>query len=183
MNKRAEELGFDSDQELWFSYYLEELKQNGYIISYTHDVKPITLTEGLYIEVIKPMKRVPDKILKKKILPPRVYTADFKIEWVPDKFWGSSFEKFFRPSTSKDGKRLFEVIEVKPDFDQNNMTRLFKQNQAWIWDKYQIFVTLVKLPSFFKRTFTPKEFLLTDITKKKRKTNFPIITFDQFIKI
>jgi len=63
-------------------------------------------------------------------------------------------------------------VEVKPDYDQNNMTRLFQTNRKWVYEKYSIFVNLVKIPSLFKRTFTPNRYLYCDKTMKPRKINY-----------
>ena len=46
-------------------------------------------------------------------------------------------------------------VEVKPSFDQNNMERLFVNNQKFIYDKCKLFVNLVEPIELFKKTFLP----------------------------
>ena len=67
---------------------------------------------------------------------------------------------------------IFETwLEIKPKFDQNNMTRLFKINQKWVFDKHGLFVDLVIPETLFEKTFTPKDYLTTP-TGKQRKLNY-----------
>lgn len=169
----------ESHEELWFSWYLEALKKAGYIRNYTHQVKSIILNKEMEITYIKPMKRVPDKVLKKTIIPIKVYTPDFKVEWSKEKFGGSILSKWFHPNTYRD--KLISIIEVKGNWDQNNMTRLFKQNQAIVWDKHGVFVQLLKLPDLFKYTFTPDRYLLTNKTMKPRIIKFKTKKLDEFL--
>jgi hypothetical protein len=66
-------------------------------------------------------------------------------------------------------------------FDQNNMERLFKVNQKWMWQKHGIFVNLIKPQELFQKTFTPAEYLRTP-TGKPRKLNFKPRNLFDFLK-
>ena len=72
-------------------------------------------------------------------------------------------------------------MEIKGVFDRNNMTRLFRQNQAWIYDKHRIFVDLFLIPKLFAKTFTPKKYLITDKTMKPRAIGFQINSVDEYL--
>lgn len=184
---------FDSKEELYFSWYLEELYKHNIILGATNVTPSFELTEGLVREYTKPMKRVADKELTQAILNPRVYTPDFRVEWnlnnqLVFNFIGAYLnrdKKYFASIQAIPifrGKSVSTFIETKGAFDQNNMTRLFKTNQSWIFDKYGEMVSLVKIPDLFKKTFTPKKYLLTDKTKKPRVIKFKVKTLAEFIK-
>ena len=178
-----------SKEELYFSWWLKELYDENIILKCSSDVFSIELNKAFTREYIKPMKRVEDKILLQEILPAKVYTPDFEIEWnlkhpYIKKFIGDwcNFNIKYKPIIlSKKGK---SVVETKGTWDQNNMTRLFKQNQSWIWDKHSIFINLVKLPNLFYNSFTPNRYLYTDkSTTRLRKQNNPdkIKTLKEFL--
>ena len=60
---------------------------------------------------------------------------------------------------------LTSYIEVKPDFDFNNMTRYARIKMNWLFQQTGVFTNLVKVPSVFKNTFTPDRYILTDNNK------------------
>ena len=182
----------DSKEEIYFSWWLEELYNKGVIISATNRTESLKLTEGCIRNYIKPMKRVADKKLTQNILPSRVYTPDFKIVWntthpkielfignIKDvhKKWDSLFHPWIEQFETS------SFVETKGTFDRNNMTRLFKQNQSWVYANYGIVVSLIKIPNLFNKTFTPKRYMTTDLTQKPRTIKYKnIITIDEFLK-
>jgi len=170
---------FDSKEELYFSWWLEELKKYDIIKSYTRDVVPFIITEGYTINKIKPMKRVPDKIIKKTIIPKKIYTPDFKIIWNYDILKSTKLFNLFH--IYKEHKEYYSIIEIKGSWDKHNMIRLFKNNQAFIYEKFKIVVVLFKIPLLFKLTFTPQKYLFTDISKKIRKLNYNPITIKTYL--
>ena len=181
---------FDSKEELYMSWYLDELVNAGTLEGWTFDTKPISLNRPFEIVYTKPMKRVPDKLITKTIIPAKIYTPDFKITWASQKAYddspfsmdskGNTILYTFR--TRSNPNKLLSLIETKGSFDQNNMTRLFKQNQAWIYDRYGIYVNLVKIPDFFKKTFTPDRYIYTDKTQKLRAIKYnPIRSIKDYI--
>lgn len=177
-NKKA----LESKEELYFSWWLNDLKKIGIVKSYTHNVTPFTITEGYFIEKIKPMKRVPDKILKKTIIPKKIYTPDFEIIWDYEKFKKTKLANIFHVYKTKSTNEYYSIAETKGSWDRNNMTRLFKNNQAFIYEKYKIVVGLYKIPTLFEKTFTPQKYIFTDISGKFRKINFKIITLKEYLK-
>ena len=48
-------------------------------------------------------------------------------------------------------------------------------------EKYKTYINLFVPPKIFKKTFTPKRYLLTDVSKTKRKINFPTKSLEEFI--
>lgn len=188
------EIPYESDEELYFLMWAFELLDKNYIQSIERS-ESYPLTSGLYNEYteVKQLK-TKEKIVEKKqvLLNPSVYTPEFKIVWKRPqcmKFvWLPHMSSkldvpFIGHWTGEERSNrgdIITLIECKPDFDQNNMTRLFKSNQKFMWEKHRIFVNLVKTKEFFESTFTPTEYLITK-TGKPRKINFPVTTLEQYI--
>lgn len=169
----------ESNEELWMMWYLEELLEKKIIESFTFNTESIVLNKELEINYVSPRKRIADKVLTQVIIPRKVYTPDFKLIWNQEFFNSSPFKLHFLPTVQ--AYDMTSILEVKGTWDQNNMTRLFKQNQAYIWDKHGLFIQLVKLPDLFAKTFTPKRYLLTNKTMKPRIIKHEVKLLDEFL--
>lgn len=167
---------FDSKEEWYFSWYLEELKKKGYIDEWDAQSVTFELTGGFTVDYIKPMKRVEDKVLKQVILNPSTYTPDFRILW-SDKAFGifatdldnTNNRKIDTPFISKDRT---SIVEIKGGFDSNNMTRLANNNIKFVWEKHLKFINMIKVPQIFNKTFTPEKYFKTDKSGKPRKIKY-----------
>lgn len=167
---------YDSAEEVWFAMWLHELKDAGYVESYQKVFKPIPLTEGLsftYEKVTKLKTKVKTETKTHKLLNPSEYTPDFAVKWT-DK----GVNLFMSEITNNpDKNKLFyytgygrhTIFEIKPSFDQNNMERLFRNNQKFVWDKHKIFVNLVEPIELFRKTFLPLQ-AQADFKYKKAPT-------------
>lgn len=158
---------FDSDEEVFVAMWLQELQEVNFIKKWLRTKEAIKVTEGFKIPYTK-ITKLKTKIKKEKkehtVLRPSEYTTDFEVYWTFD-----GWDKFINPTDVNNilfspDKFLYAsyynkpmLIEVKPSFDQNNMTREFKLNQKFLWDKYKIFVNLVEPLDLFKKTFLPLE--------------------------
>lgn len=173
--------GFESDEEMFMSWYFEELKEIGAVTEIVLQPKSFKLSSEILHTWIKPMKKVADKISEEIIMSSHLYTADVLVYWDPaflgtiitsldttDKITTSpsNLTKFF-VNKDKEG-RFFSVVEIKPIFDQNNMTRAAKINQKWVWDKYGIYVQFAIPDKIFKNTFTPVKY---DTHKRYKRDN------------
>lgn len=187
---------FDSMEELYFYWWVKELMDNGFIEKFVSQPEPFTLSSGLKMPYIKEMKKVANKELWKDIIEPSVYTCDGLIKWnkKAEFIFYFDFDVF---STTHKGfgickdKKMLELfvlrnsqcfIEVKPFFDQNNMTRLAKTNIKWVWDKHQEFVNLIVPSKLFMQTFTPKRYLRSDKDTTDRKIHFKVRSLEQFLE-
>ncbi len=157
---------YDSAEEVWFVMWLNELVKYGYVNNWSRNETPIHVTTGFELTYVKETQlktKLKKEIKTSKILTPSEYTPDFYIQW--DK----RAEKIFyldytTPQTFMINPKGFilsdkydmSIIEVKATFDRNNMTRLFINNQKFIWSKLQIFVNLVEIEDLFERTFMPE---------------------------
>jgi len=179
----------DSNEELYFSWYLYELKINGFIEYYKPHPESFKLSDPIVNSYIKKLK-TKDKNETEEVLKGHLYTTDFIIKWTEkarnlffkelnnnSKIKESNYQQFLIASDS-----LISYIEVKPIFDQNNMTRLAKINQKWVWEKHNIFINIVIPDKHFSKTFTPAKYMITNISGKSRKIRYkPIKTLKEFI--
>jgi len=194
---------FQSDEERYFSWYLEELKALGYIKEIIHQPKAYPLSSQLNVDYFEPYKKKEGgKLVSEEILPPHVYTPDVKVIWDD-----SAIGLFATPLLSQARKKknrsfqtiicqqefkweesnwkkdpYYSIIEVKPSFDQNNMTRLAKINIKWVWEKHGDFVNIIIPEQHFHKTFTPQKFLLTNKSGQPRKIKYKnIVMLKEFI--
>jgi len=187
-------LNIDSNEELYFSWWLDELIEKGYVLDYT-DAKTYQLTNGLYLEYTK-VKKTKTVIKSQTLLEPSEYTPDFEIKWHKNAlgiFVNPPIQAILDGNKArhdtiigKFDKSLFIksaefLVEIKPSYDRHNMTRLVQLNIKQMMQQHRIFVNLVKIPDLFIKTFTPKRFLYTDSGKLERKINFKVTTLEEYI--
>lgn len=188
-------LNIDSSEELYFSWWLDELIEAGYVLDYT-DANTYQLTSGLYLEYLE-IKKTKNVIKTQTLLEPSNYTPDFEIKWhknalgifvnPPIRSLVDGNKVYHDGVLGKFDKNLFTksgecLVEVKPVYDRHNMTRLVQLNIKQMMQQHSIFVNLVKIPDLFVKTFTPKRFLYTDSGKLERKINFKVITLQEYLK-
>ncbi len=159
---------YDSDEEVFVAMWLQELKDAGFLDEFGRCKTPFSLTNGLSIPytkktVLKTKTKTEQKLLT--LLRPSEYKYDFYIMFnlmayekgilgeVADSFCEYDYEDIKNIVIWDSG--TYTYLEVKPSFDQNNMERLFVNNQKFLWDKRKIFVNLVEPVELFKKTFIP----------------------------
>lgn len=189
-----EVINFASDEERYFYWWCQELKDKGFIDKIEFEPEKFTLSDGLVLPVVKKLK-TKEVVSNERVLHKQEYTPDFKITWNQ-----KAENIFFKKATTR-GNRYSDYglindnpinntfvtwIEVKPTFDQNNMTRLVTINIKTMWQLYSIYINTVKIGiqknSFFDKTFTPTRFLFTNKTKKPRNFKYRPITLNQYLE-
>ena len=180
---------FHSLEEVYFSWYLDELTEAGFVIKYEHQPSPIRLSPKVSYRWEKPMKTKTKK-MNSALLQEHVYTPDFKVTWDD-----AAHAVFFKDVNSVKNHNdcyfwaetcLLELVwdsylEIKPSFDLNNMTRLFSINQKWIYDKLGLYVQKIVPVKLFMETFTPQRYLKTDQGKQERKLLYYPRTLKEFL--
>ena len=176
---------YASKEELYFSWFLDELLEAGYIDSYKFEPEPFYLCDKVshaWMEQLKTKERLTETTL----LQGHIYTPDFNV------FWNKKAHKIFYTDFSDNynhkhypfyAKKGSCYIEIKPVFDQNNMTRLFRINQKWVYAEYGEYVNLIKVPDIFEKTFTPERYLKTDKSMKPRKIKFKTRSLKEYNEI
>lgn len=185
------ELKFDSKEEEYFYWYLQELQKAGFIEEIIPQYPVIPLSDKKEHEVYKPLKRK-TKFFNKTLLQEHIYTPDFTIVWAQKGFqlFVSHADTYKEEKTpfllyithfDKIKGKLVSIIEIKPSFDKYNMTKMFIVNQKWVYEKYGYFVQLVKPEELFKKTFTPARYIWTDSGSGRRKIKFKVRTLKEYL--
>lgn len=186
---------FDSEEERLFYLYIQELKDTGWIKEFSFHTDEFILSESVKYNWLQETKN--KKVTKEStLLHGHVYTADFRIFWEPKAhgvFYINIFDNInktdkvpFLNHTNVDGTDIGTYCEIKPNFDKNNMQRLFTINQKWIFQEHHILVQKI-IPigdksCLFAKTFVPQEAMLTNKTKKPKKYKFEVKSLNQFIR-
>jgi len=185
-------IGFESDEEMYAYIYFSELRQAGYVSSIVLHPEPYVLSSKLDSTYESKLKTKTIHVTE-EILKPHIYTADLMVIWT-EKAKGLFFETIdggerFKKGPSmikfvahEDSSFYYSIVEVKPTFDMNNMTRLAKINQKWVWEKYQKVVNIMVPEKWFKNTFTPNRFLKTNKSGKARKIKFETKSLNQYLE-
>ena len=183
---------FDSIGELHFSYWTDQLIQEGYIEQVVLQPESYDLSCKVIKPYVKKMKRVSDKTLFQTVYQPHIYTPDVLIIWtkkakgifyitIEDTCKVLPHHLFANWQGFENRDVWATTIELKPSFDHQNMTRLASLNIKWVYEKYNHIIEIVKLPAFFKKTFTPDRYLLTDKSYVPRKLKYKPKNFTRFI--
>jgi hypothetical protein len=185
-----------SKEELHFLWFLEELLQKNFIKSYSYEPTPIIINKPCYYKTLNNK----NKVVTRKLIPEKTYTYDFLIIWSNLAngvfFFDIAAEevlihKYLIPAQLSKENELYNFmsrIEVKGEYDMNNMTRLARSNIAYVWDKYKLYIHIVKPYDIFKNLFYPKRFAVTDnnMTRERVRKGLLIkdlMTFDDYIKM
>lgn len=180
---------YKSKEELYFSWWLDDLKSEGIIEAYQYEPNTFNLSTAHFYDRLILLK-TKTKRKEKKLLDIHDYTPDFVVRW--NKKHNGLFYRtingynysgnvpFFCNISKKDGEH-YTFFEVKGTFDYMNMTRIFTLNQKWLYDKWKLYVQLAAVPGIFKSTFTPSRYLLTDKATTNRKISFDIRMLSDYI--
>jgi hypothetical protein len=176
-------IAVDSQEEIMTILYFEELIEAGYVESLER-APTYNLSERLekkYTQVVKMKTKTKEVEKNQVLLESHVYTPEFVVNWTHagtvlfvDRM--NNMTKIDAPFIGS----YTTLIEVKPGFDQNNMTRLFKINQKWMWEKYQLYVNLIQPHKLFEETFTPKAYLTT-LTGKQRVIHWKVKSLEEYV--
>jgi len=164
---------YDSKEEIYFLWYLDELQAAGYINFYRYQPEPFSLFPPVKYNWIKQLK-TKKKEMTTTLLRAHSYQADFAIYWVK-----KAKDIFFNFNKITDApfieKYYVSFIDVKPAHDMQNMTRLFHINQKWVHQRHGVYVQKIVPQELFKSTFTPERYRYTDKSLKPRKIDFDAI--------
>lgn len=178
----------DSDEEWYFTWYMEELLNAGIIIKYKYHPGSKELSPQRNFKMEKVLK-TKTNIIERELIAAHEYTPDFVLHW-NNQFRHIFFDEMFTIfkdanapfiATVGNNNLCYTPVEIKAAFDRNNMTRAFRINQKWILDKFNIYVDEIVPEKLFKKTFTPRRYLGTDKTNKPRKIDFTTKTLEEYI--
>lgn len=176
---------FDSKEEEYFSWYLDELVKNGFARGWR---RPQTITLASNVKAWSQKGRAKPK--PTVILRDQTYTPDFEVFWTQkalDKKLvvelvsedsGVLPESYSSPfvANSNSGLGLVSYLEVKGGFTEHDESRIYSILAKWTYQVHGIYIQRVNVStapnSIFAKTFCPVRFLLTDKTMKPRKVRF-----------
>jgi len=187
---------YDSDEEEWFSWWVQELVNIGVIVSHQYHPSSFPLTTK---HVIPYTKRTQMKTKLKEetkdmiVLNPMVYTPDWRIKFSPMfmlKGFASGLIADIGTKTVIGNEPLIVTtngwwtVDVKGVATKYDDGRYFTAMQKITYDKHGIYVQRLelsnKLSSIFERTFTPRLFLKTP-TKKVRTLKYTPISAETWV--
>lgn len=185
---------FKSREEEYFSYYLEELKQAGFVKDWGYEVNTFTLSEPVVNYYYKNV-RGKTVVKSEHLLREASITADFSILWdkkaenifylnteVPIK--GSVRDIPFRVNTTveEDGEQKFiSYVEIKAYYEKNTSSSIsFPYKQKWLYDKTGIYIQKIKpfspkkskrADTLFNLTFTPRKVINLEVYRRNTSKN------------
>ena len=181
---------YDSLEEVYIRWYLDELLEAGIIREVTYQPNAITLAP--------PQKYRWDEVLKTKsntrhsqLLEGVTYTYDYR--WL----WNIGFADLFTinikttPSFKKGEKKPCFVaqdcesrIDVKGNFANRGANlREFEVKRKWLYFKTGLFVQKIIPEKLFEETFTPERYLYCNKSLKRLRTiHYRVIGLDRFLK-
>ena len=182
---------FDSDEEKYFSWYLDELLDAEYISRWVFQPYTYRLSRIVKYSVATQLK---SKVGTKRLSLFRAheYTPDFGIEFTPKSrriFYNLIDDGIdlrtapFIANCTHDSP--FGIVEIKPSFDKHNMIRLFRINAKWMFFQNKVYVQEVVVDKgngrgLFADTFTPAKYLPTP-TGKNRTLHYKPKSLKEFI--
>ena len=163
---------FQSDDEYYIWHWLMVMERHGWLCKVIYEPEPFILFEGQKLSSVVKTRTGKDKTVTKTLLRDTRYTPDYYFEF-NEKLHNilysteSTFalnDKLPIVACTEYGACYFEV---KPSFDFKNMQRLVVDKIKWLYDRYKIYINIVKCEELFKATFAPPEYHLT-LTGKVR---------------
>lgn len=188
---------FDSPEEEWCSWYLQELVDAGYAAAFRR-ARTFLLSEPLRRLVHGGTKK--RKPTESDLLKDHVYTPDFEVVWNLSAL-GLLFQGWQAPETDArvpfyasdlgDGLPV-SILEVKPFFDRHGKTAWAACQIKWTLQRHGCLVQIVKIGSnarakspkaggLFASTFTPARYLKTRTTGKDRRIHHEARTLAEYV--
>ena len=187
---------YRSKEELYFSWWLDELVEAGYVESYEYEPYSIELIKLVKYRWEKKLK-TKSKEMESTLLQGLSYTPDFEIRWSEECFYNSNCPKILWFNSGKTMKSgiyakhskdncgdIFAVslVDVKGEFDRNKSNSTFSIIQKVVYDSTNgVYIEKVVPKKLFANTFTPKRYLVTDKSGKARKIKWKVKTLGEYI--
>jgi hypothetical protein len=188
---------YKNNEELYFSYYLDELREHKFIRGYTYELDTFELSEDVeftYTKTTELKTKTKVETKTKSLLKPCTYTPDFVITFSDDiKGFCSTVDTL--PIFILSGKDNKGYIDVKGMFaGRTNSTQYtFPLKQKWIYQRHGIYTNKIVPYKLFEQTFTPQKVLDAEVYKRdipKRgikmgdtKLKHKITTIKEWLKI
>jgi hypothetical protein len=197
-------MNYESKEEVYFSWWIDELTKAGIIQDIKYQPKSFILSDKFNIKFIEHLK-TKTKERSVNILADHIYTADWLIRWnkkahlkvyasIDDELTHTIKRYPLLANHNKEKDYYFSVVDVKGTFNQNDAWRRFSIDQKWVMQKYGIYVqkivpnpavsksgALKPATALFPNTFVPGRFFITDGGTRQRKINYKYLTIDEYL--
>lgn len=175
---------YKSIDELYFAYYLQELKDNGFVKEFSYETTTYDLASSQSMPYVKKMK-TKDKVVNEHYLHGASLTSDFTIEWdksamsvfVLNPFEPIEDPKVFAFRLSTNALPTRSQIEIKPYSEVNTTSSIsFPVKQKWVFQKYGEYIQKIvpynpsNTKCLFSLTFYPK-LVIKDLKYKVNTKN------------
>ncbi len=176
----------DSNDEMYFIWWLEDCKNKGFINSYERSMTYSLSDNVTYKEFDG--KKFKDKVL----LLDHKYTPDFNIYWnesalnifysIRDKVY------IYIPFIIHENNKFIpnSVVEIKGDlsqrFDKGSLAKA-RVDIKWLYSDRTVYVDVICIKDLFPLTFTPSRFLKSNGGNSARTINWKIKSIDDYVKI
>ena len=168
---------FKSTEEEYFSYYLEDLKEAGYIEWWGYEVSTYILSEPLSLGYLQLDKKGNIKAKMEHLLREATITSDFTIKWLEkakNVFYLDYSEEIncnvkdipFRVDSIFDKT---SQVEVKGSMEFNTTSSIsFPYKQKWCYQLHKVYIQKIKPYHqkdglLFDKTFTPKKVIELEV--------------------
>lgn len=171
---------FKSLEELYFSYYCDELIESGFAEKAVYEEVTFNLSGPVKFESIKQLK-TKAKTVVNHLLHGSSCTADFSILWTPKAL--GIFAHDISKSTAADipkipfmfvgnSSHLISHVEIKAENESSTSSSVsFPYKQKWVFQRYSVLVQKIqpfgkkKTDTLFRKTFYPKAVLANEVYK------------------
>lgn len=173
---------YDSQEELIFSWYIQELKTHDLIYDYKYHEFSYLLSEKVTIPVSIIVKGK-EKHKERHLFYDHIYTPDFTLYWTKKglKYMTetSRYFKYFNDGyfeLSLKNNDYISIIDVKGSFaGRNNTTAItFPLNQKWVYQQTGDIVQKIIPIKLFEETFFPDRYFMDNENKRPRKKKIGI---------
>lgn len=187
---------FKSDGENYFSWFLDDLMDYGYVDDWLYESEIFVLSEPYKIPWTKQLK-TKTKDMQMSVLEKVTYEPDFKIIW-NEKAKGIFYHDIGDEITDPKELPYFYAqdgitrIEIKPPHDFQNKTAQAKVKIKWLRVIGTFVQLVVAVPqvskggvlkpknALFNSVFVPERYLYTDKSGRLRKINFKFKTLKEW---
>jgi hypothetical protein len=186
---------FRSLDELYISWYLEELKQKGYILEWSYEAKTYELAKGeeliKKIEYEKLKTKVKEKLSYPMLLGKHEYTPDFEVVFKEESknlFYNNHNAVYVKTIPFILYNSLISTIEVKFEKGKYSGSKA-KTNisRKFLLEKHGIYAQELRYKELFHSTFSPERYLSKDNKRMSKQIRFPNNlakrSLDEYIKI
>jgi|GEM_PF-2847280 len=200
----------ENDDEMYFTWYMDELVNYNFIKSYQREPETFTVLPGYVHKKEKHFKTKPNEAEEFNLLQPITYTYDYRIIWDESalniftetlneaKPFRFGLPTFISHYINVEGNlELVSYIDVKPHVSaarfggKLSSYYTFPFVQKFLLNKYRLYINKA-IPKnqgkfgvntcLFAKTFTPNRYKFTDGGTQLRKIKWRVVSITSFVK-